>query len=215
MAARVPGAEAERAMDELCQRYWPALQRFAIGLGCSPHDADDMAQGFFLKIIEKDLFNRADPLRGKFRTFLITAFRRHMQDVWSGANAAKRGGDAEVVSYETAPDEGGDGPDDALFDREWARQVMELSLDRLQARYTKDDQGGVFEVLRPHLTGDLPEGGIAELADRLEISDGAAKVALHRIRKRFAEELRAEVAETLGEEDSIEDELRYLMSAIA
>ena len=79
----------------------------------------------------------------------------------------------------------------------------------------KDGQDGVFEVLRPCLTDDLPEGGIAELAARLEVSDGAAKVALHRIRKRFAEELRMEVAETLGDGDAIEDELRYLMSVIA
>ena len=214
MAARVPGAEAEHAMDELCQRYWPALQRFAVRMGCSPQDADDMAQGFFLKIIEKDLFNRADPLRGKFRTFLITAFRRHMQDVWSGANAAKRGGEVDMVSFEAAPEEGVSS-DDAAFDREWARRVMELSLERLQSRYEEEGQSQAFEVLNPHLTGDLPEGGIAELAARLQVKDGAAKVALHRIRKRFAEELRQEVAETLGEGDAVDDELRYLMSAIA
>ena len=215
MAACVPGEEAERAMDELCQRYWPALQRFAVRMGCSQQDADDMAQGFFLKIIEKDLFNRADPLRGKFRTFLITAFRRHMQDVWSGANAAKRGGDAEVVSYEAAPDEGGEIPDDALFDREWAQRVMELSLERLRDRYARENQQAAFDILRPHMTGGLPEGGVAELAEGLGVSQGAAKVALHRIRKRFAEELRLEVAETLSEDDALEEELRYLMSAIA
>lgn len=215
MAARVPGVEAERAMEELCQRYWPALQRFARHLGCSSQDADDMAQGFFLKIIEKELFNRADPLRGKFRTFLITAFRRHIQDVWSGMAAAKRGGDAEVVCFEAAPEQGDGHPGDVLFDREWAQRVMELSLERLRARYAKDGQQEVFEMLRPHLTGDLPDGGIAELARRLGLSAGAAKVALHRIRKRFAEELRLEVAETLSEDDTIEDELRYLMSAIA
>ena len=214
LSARAPGPEATRAMEELCERYWPALRTIAIRLGCSEPDADDMAQGFFVQVVKKDLFSKADPNRGKLRTFLITAFRRHLQDQWSKASAQKRGGDVEVLSFDEERDGLASGSIDA-FDREWAARVMDLSLERLQERYQQEEKEEVFHVLRPHLTGDLPDGGMNELAEKLDLSTGATKVALHRIRKRFGETLRQEVAETLGENEDVEEELRHLFAAVS
>ncbi len=214
LSAREKGPEADVAMSELCERYWPALRNFAIRLGCSPHDADDMAQGFFIQVLEKDLFARADPNRGKLRTFLATAFRRHLQDQWSKAGAKKRGGDVEVLSFDENLD-GSESDHSQVADREWASRVMELSLDRLETRYAQENRRELFLTLRPYLTGELPEGGMASLATELDLSTGAAKVALHRVRKRFGEALRNEVAETLAADEDVEAELRHLLAAVS
>ncbi len=214
LSAREQGPDAEVALEELCRRYWPALRSFAVRMGCTSHDADDMAQGFFIQVVEKDLFARADPERGKLRTFLATAFRRYLQDQWSKAGARKRGGGLEILSFDESRDSQGNEPRNAL-DQEWAARVMELSLERLQERYRQDGRLELLQSLRPYLTGELPEGGYAALADEQRMSSGAAKVALHRARKRFGEALRYEVAETLGPDEEVESELRHLLMAVS
>jgi RNA polymerase sigma-70 factor (ECF subfamily) len=183
-------------------------------MGVHANDAEDLVQGFFLSILKSGSFSRADPQRGKLRTFLLTAFRRHAKDEWMKRLAAKRGDGAEHVSFDETRDPDPEGDTSAEFDRDWAEQVMQISLSRLERRYQEEEKKEVYDILRPYLSGDLPEGGVAVLAEQLDLSSGAAKVALHRIRKRFGEALRIEVADTLAEGEDVEAEIRFLFKAV-
>ncbi len=211
LSAKTDGPLAERALEELCARYWPPLRAFAERMGCSRADAEDMAQGFFLSILRNDTLARADPSRGTLRSFLLTAFRRHVQDQWSRQNAQKRGGGSPGLSLDESRDAEPGTEADGDFDREWAARVMELGLERLESRYRREDKETLFQTLRPYLVVELPDGAVPGLAAKLSMSGGAAKVALHRLRKRFGEALRAEVADTLGPGGDLEGELRHLM----
>ncbi len=214
LAARGPSREAEMALEDLCEKYWKPLYTFAVHLGCPPAEAEDRVQSFFLQVLRKELFHKACPQKGKLRSFLLTAFRRHVQDEWSAKNAAKRGGDVEKIPFDETwqSDERLEKSDE--FDREWGRCILELALARLQRRYASEGKEEVFVLLRPYLSGDRPEQGWQKLAEQADMSAGALKVALHRLRKRFAEALREEVLETLGEAEDLEDELHYLLRVL-
>lgn len=204
--------DSAKALEELCQTYWDPLYRASRRMGCSSHDAEDRVQGFFREVLRKDLFSRADPEKGKLRAFLQTAFRRYVQDEWSRQKAEKRGGNAEVVTFDEERDAAFLAKERHLFDQDWAQRVIDCSLERLEVRYIREDQAGLFTALRPYLTAEPAPGIIRTLAGEVGLSAGAAKVGWHRLRKRFAEALRSEVAETLGPEEDVDEELRYLVS---
>lgn len=209
---RNTGPESERALNTLCQDYWRPLHHFAIHLGASHADAEDYVQGFFANAIRSELFERADPTRGKLRTFLLTAFRRYIQDQWSKRNAQRRGGNLRQVIFDNLDELPADTHE--IFDREWGATVMEHAMDRLKERYTQEEKMVLYEHLQPYLATPVPSGKMIGLATDCKLSESAAKVALHRLRKRFGEALRAEVADTLPDGEDVEAELQYLTNLL-
>lgn len=203
------------ALDEIAKAYWKPLYWFARRGGLSPADAEDAIQSFFARLLERDWLDRADPERGRLRNFLLTLLKRHLNDLGKIERAAKRGGGQLVVSIDTqvgeqlldrSEGEAGAGLE-AGFDREWARAVFAHALEALRSELSAKGKADHFDAYRPLLAGDA-EGEHPDLAD------DANRAALHRLRNRLREILRAEVAETLLPGDDSAAELRYLGSLL-
>ena len=216
---------ARTALGELAEAYAYPLYAFARRLGRSPDDARDLVQSFFAELIEKDGLVRADPERGRFRTFLLTAFRNHASKQRDREQALKRGGGQPLLSldaddgerrYAAEPEAGLDA--ERLYERRFALVLLDRAEARLAARYraTTPEKAERFAMLRPCLDGDGPSYRI--LANRLGLSETAVKVAVHRLRGHFREALRAEVADTLAEPSpdaaTVDAEIRTLRSAL-
>ena len=225
MVVRAAGGEsapAGLALTELCERYWLPLYGFARRQCSSVHDAQDLTQAFFVDLLERDLLKRADPARGRFRTFLLTAFQHFLSHQWERQRAAKRGGGRKPLSLDFAWAESrlasepaaNDDPE-REFERLWGLQLLEASLEALRLQYESRGQGRLFGVLKPFMLGEQGEARFAEVADELGISEGAAKVALHRLRTRYRDALREEICATLTEADQADDEIRRLFSAFS
>jgi RNA polymerase sigma factor (sigma-70 family) len=210
------------ALAELCEAYWYPLYSFARRRGCDHEDASDLAQAFFVHLIEKHALEGLTPAQGRFRSFLLASFKNFQSDARQRAQARKRGGDliripwdAEVleVRYQAASSAGDD--PEQLFARQWALTVIERARLRLRAQYDDAGRAHEFDVLSPYLAPEHAEASTAELARALGTTEGAARVVLHRFRRRFGSALRAEVASTVENPDEIEPELRYLLSAVS
>lgn len=201
------------ALEELCRRYWEPLYLFARCSGRSAHDAEDDVQSFLSRSVEGELFGAAKEERGKFRTFLLTAFKRHLVDKYRSDSAQKRGGDKITLSI--SEEEGefeilDEIPDPELaFDRRWAMRSVEEALTNLEARYTPAE----FSVYQPFLLSS--EGDYTSAAARLEISLSGFKVGVHRIRKRFREELEKVISSTISNENDFESEMSYLLEILS
>ena len=210
------------ALDELCQIYWPPLYGYLRGRGHSPEDAQDLTQGFFVRVLERQDIRAADPARGRFRSFLLTALKRYVINEHERGASIKRGGRYVRVTLDFEEAERtyalerrtGDTPE-GLFDRKWAAIVLDRALHRVRDEYDRAGQGRLTNALLPYLTdtGELP--AYADVAREHDLSEGAIKVAVHRLRHRFGVALRLEVAETVLDGDSIDDELRELLRAVS
>jgi RNA polymerase sigma-70 factor (ECF subfamily) len=212
-------AEGVAALEWLSERYWYPLYAFARRSGLAPHDAEDATQGFFAHLFESSVLAKADPGRGRFRNFLLTAFNNFMGQQREQLEAWKRGGRHSHVSLDsmTAEErylhEPVDGQDPSrLYDAAWATTTIRAGLERLRLEYSRLGKSELFDALQPHLTGD--PGSYAELGARIGRSPGAARVAVHRIRARFAETLQAEVAATVDGHSEVNAELRHLRSIL-
>lgn len=213
--------QAGAALEALCRAYWQPLYAWVRRQGRSPHDAQDLTQAFFERLFEKDWLAPVRREKGRFRTFLLVALKRFLADEWDKARAQKRGGGAVVLSLDTESAEGlylsqpaaADAPDRA-FEREWALTLLDRALARLRGEFEAAGKPGEYAVLKEYLTAD--RGGIPydALAQRLGTSPGAARVAVHRLRRRFRDLFRAEIAETVAREEDIEDELRQLLGTL-
>lgn len=216
---RAGGDHACQALEELCEAYWFPLYGWARRSGVSPADAEDLVQGFFGDVLRKQIFERADKDKGRLRTFLLTAFRRYHRDVYDKAMAIRRGGD-RVVSFDalageewyqteavTSPSA------DAFYDRQWALAVLTRAMDRLAGDYAKRGKAKDFERLRRYLTCD-DDADYARDGEDLVLSVSAVKVAVHRMRARFGEALREEVASMQDENENVDEELAHLLRAL-
>lgn len=210
------------AFDSLCERYWKPVYASLRRQGFAATDAEDLTQGFFLHLIERDTVARADPQRGRFRCFLLGALRWFLANHRERESARKRGAGFRFVSIDTTVVESprpaetpGQTSLELQFDREWARTLVSNALDQLRAEYAARDQLRDWTTLHVCLDpgADLPT--YAELANQLDTSEGAIKVAVHRLRRRFRELLRAEVECTVATAEDIDDELRHLRSVLA
>ena len=221
--ARDPAALA--ALDELCRAYWQPLCAFARRRGLGPEDAEDATQSFFALILEKHTLAQADPQRGKLRTYLLTAFTRHLINLDAHRSAEKRGGGRAPISLEAAAEEGRADiePSDAhtperFFHRQWALTVLAKTLAVLEAQWAADGHANEFIALRPFLDFAEEESGpsYATVAAQLGSTTGAARVAVHRLRKRYREALFAEIAETLDDPspEAIKEEIQALFAAL-
>lgn len=218
LAAGTAGSEA---LGRLCQAYWYPLYAFARRCGQKPADAEDLTQGFFQKLLEKHWLSDAEQGKGRLRTFLLTAFRRYMANEWRRETAQARGGGWIRVDWERADAEQRYAksrenvrPED-LFERQWALAVMERTLTNLGEEFEQRGKREEFDKLKAVLM--LKRGAInyAALAQGLEMTEGAARVAVHRLRKRFRTRFRDEVALTLEQGEDLEEELQHLASVIA
>ena len=222
---RAAGADstlrARQALEQLCRIYWPPLYAFVRRSGSPPHDAQDLVQGFFLQLLAKEALDAVDPRKGKFRSFLLAALKHYLSNERDRARAQKRGGGLAPISIDAQDAEGrylyepADSiTPDKLYERRWALTVLEQALVRLQAEYAASGRGAVFEKLKGALTSDAARAPHAEIARELDMTPGAVKVAAHRLRQRFGEVLRAEIAETVARPEDIEEEIQHLFDAL-
>ncbi len=213
-AASADGEQSKRAMEQLCRAYWYPLYGYARRRGYTPEEAGDLAQGFFARLIGSDYFTRAEPSKGRFRWFLLTTFKYFLANEWDRAAAQKRGGGVRTVSlddseYRYVNERATEEPIEVFFDRRWALTVLELALAKLKSEFQTKGKERQFEVLRGVLAG-THEGHYASLAEELELEPAAIAVIVSRMRQRYRELVRSEVAQTVNSAAELEEELRYL-----
>jgi RNA polymerase sigma-70 factor (ECF subfamily) len=214
--------ERDAALEELCRKYWNPVYIFVRRRGLDHHQAEDLTQGFFAFIIEKQILRKADRLKGKFRTFLLAALTSFLANDWNRQHALKRGGHRQIHSIDETTAEGliGQLPSAALdpeklFDRRWAMSLLENALERLKAHHARAGKADLFAKLEPGLTGAPSPGWYLEAASALGMTENAVRVALHRLRRQFGETLREEVAQTVESADAVDEEIRHLFAAIS
>jgi RNA polymerase sigma-70 factor (ECF subfamily) len=215
----VPGAQA--ALEELCRTYWFPLYAFARRQGNNPEDAQDLTQDFFSRLLAKNYLAKADPDRGKFRTFLLGSLKNFLVNEWKRAGRLKRGGGTEFFSIEAnaaedryAAEEPDEFNPDVEYETRWAITLVEQVLAALRREFKAADKARLFEELKGFIWGDKSSASYAEIAGELNLSEGTVKVAVHRLRQRFRELLRAEVANTVARPEDIDVELRHLISVL-
>jgi RNA polymerase sigma factor (sigma-70 family) len=216
----VSETQARRALEELCRTYWYPLYAFVRYRGYSSEDAQDLTQAFFARIIETGGFASADPGRGRFRSYLLGAMKHFLTNEWHREQTQKRGGQAQFIEWDALDPEAryagaAKQPDDVehLFDREWALETTAGALRALRDEMEKAGKREQFDALKGSLTGEdeLPR---KEIMARLNMSEGAVKVAVHRLRQRYRKLLRAGIAETVSSEEDLDDEMRYLVAVL-
>ena len=213
---------ARAALEKLCQAYWFPLYAYVRRQGHSPEDSQDLTQAFFERFLERGYFARADQERGWFRTFLLTSLQHFLQEEWRRNQRQKRGGGAtfatlspgEAEQRYTAEPRHELSPD-VLYDRRWAEAVLERVMARLANDYASTGRTTVYTRLQQFLWGRQAEVSYAAMGAELGLAESAVKVAVHRLRQRFRDLLREEVANTVQSADQIEAELRHLMAAFA
>jgi DNA-directed RNA polymerase specialized sigma24 family protein len=214
--------ESSHALDSLCRTYWHPLYVYARRRGHSPQDAEDLAQGFFEKLLEKSWLAAVEQERGRFRQFLLMAFKRFLANEHDHAQRLKRGGGAHAVPFDTVlgeklyrEDTSPSASADEVYDRRWALSLLDSTLARLRTEFANSGRVREFDILKPQLTAPRGDAPYAELAVGLQTTEGAARVAVHRLRKRFREVFREEIAHTVNSPAELEDELRHLISVLA
>jgi RNA polymerase sigma-70 factor (ECF subfamily) len=214
-------ASSHQALERLCQGYWPAVHAFIARRGHSPEDAKDLTQGFFARLLEKDWLRAADATKGRFRTFLLTAVTRFLANERERAEALKRGGgqtflslDAENLHGDWTPELADRDTPEAAFERRWAETLLGRVMQRLQAEFDGGGRAGRFEALKCFLTDDRGETSYAAVAERLGMSESAVRSGIHRLRQRYGELVRAEIAETMDSPADVEGEIRHLVQVL-
>ena len=222
MAAKGEGEGAAVALSELCGHYYQPVVTFLRCTGHAEDQARDLAHDFFAKLLANPSLGNADPARGRFRSYLLAAVKHFAADQRARLRAAKRGGDREHVELKPATDTspGVDPPDETLrssekeFDRQWALTILAQALDQLAEDHAASGKAELFETLKPWLMGDSEALTQKEAASRLGMNEGAIKVAIHRLRKRFRALVKEAVAQTLPEGANVDEELNYLVTAM-
>jgi RNA polymerase sigma-70 factor (ECF subfamily) len=213
--------ESAAALDAICRSYWYPLYAYVRRCGQSPHDAQDLTQEFFCRLLAKHWLDSADRAKGKLRTFLIVALKNFMCQEWRRASAQRRGGGLVPAPFDTNLAESRYGADnhsfgpDEIFDRQWALTLLELTVERLRAEFAAAGKPGDFEALKDCLTAGHGTIDYPAVAARLGLSEGATRVAVHRLRKRFRQIYREEISQTLSDGADFDAELRHLAAALS
>ena len=220
-AGRNDTTRARNALAKLCQTYWYPLYAYIRLRGYPPHDAQDLTQEFFARLLERNTLGAITREKGKFRSFLLATLNHFLVDEWKKARARKRGG-GQVVSLDARAAETrfGREPVDALtperlFEQNWALALLDTVYLQLQQEYERDGKGALFQKLKSCLTGDRGSAPYAELAARLNVAENTVKTSVHRLRQRYRALLRAEVRHTVASASEVEEELRCLFRALA
>jgi RNA polymerase sigma factor (sigma-70 family) len=221
-AGRSDTTRAHAALEGLCRTYWYPLYAYVRRRGYRPHDAEDLTQEFFARVLERKWLVRADQAKGRFRTFLLTALERFLANEYDKARTQKRGGNQKHVplQFDTAETRYGvepaeDRTPEQIFEYRWAVTLLDEVVVSLAAEFKARGQEDLFAALKPCLVGDRAVQPYQEIAKRLGQSEGAIKVAVHRLRQRYRELLRAEIAQTVASPEDVDAEMRYLFNALA
>ena len=209
------------ALENLCRKYWYPLYAYVRREGFSPHDGQDLTQSFFARFLEKNYLAQVDPARGKFRSFLLASLKHFLANEWDRMRAQKRGGGAQIISLDEQTAEAryvleprDESSAEKIYERRWALTVLEEVLARLERECTAAGKAEQFRHLKEHMMAES-SAPIADLAQRLNMTPSAVKVAVHRLRKCYRALLREEIAQTVSSPSEIDAELRHLFSVIA
>jgi RNA polymerase sigma-70 factor (ECF subfamily) len=213
-------SEAGQALNELCRVYWYPLYAFARRQGQVAAGAEDLTQTFLSRLLEGKFLAQADQEKGRFRTFLLTLFRRFMANDWNRQHMQKRGGYQTIISLDAASadsrytaEPAGDESPDRLFERQWAQALLDQVMRRLQAEYVESGRARLFECLEACLARDESALRYAEIAAELGLTEAAVKMAMQRLRARYRVILREEIGKTVASPEEAEAELRDLFAA--
>ena len=222
LAARKEASpESAEALETICRSYWFPLYAYVRRCGQSAHDAQDITQEFFSRLLEKRWLDSVDQTKGKLRTFLIVALKNFMAKEWRRASAQCRGGGESHAPFDTtlaeskyATDKHSLAPDET-FDQQWALALLDLTLNRLRGEFETAGKPDDFETLKHCLMAERGAIDYADVAVRMGINEGATRVAVHRMRKRFRQIYREEISQTLTDGTELNAELRHLAAALA
>lgn len=221
-ASQSDTTHAMSALEHLCGIYWYPLYAYVRRRGYSSHDAQDLTQAFFARLLERRWVEDADQTKGRFRTFLLTAMSRFLSDEWDKLRAQKRGGGIAHVPVQIGDAETRYGlePKDLstpeqCFERQWALTLLDQVLRQLQAEYENEAKGDLFSTLNSTLQGRSESQPYTQLANELGMTVGAVKVAVHRMRKRYRQVLRKNIAQTIVASEDLEEELRHLFAVLS
>jgi len=213
---------ADAALDRLCHAYWWPLYAFVRRRGYAVHDAQDLIQEFFARLLAKDFLQGVDRSKGKFRSFLLAALEHFLAKEWRRANTQKRGGKFTFVSLDDGSAEtqflqvaSPDLSPEKLFEQQWALTLLDQVLTRLRAEHVAAGKGELFDQLKIFLTGDKRAGAYAELALKLNTTEAALKMTVSRMKKPYGELLREEIANTVAGPEEVVEELRALFAALS
>jgi RNA polymerase sigma factor (sigma-70 family) len=213
---------AREALETLCRTYWHPIYAFIRRQGHGPHDAQDLTQEFFARLLEKNSLGGVDRAKGRFRSFLLTCLKHFLANEWDKAGAQKRGAHPVLIPINVPSAESAYGLEPAekvtaetLFERRWALTLLGEVLTRLRVEYAREGKAAAFEQLKSTLTGERRGVPYAEIGARLGMSEGAVKVAVHRLRQRYREILRQEIAHTVSGPEEVEEEIRALFSVLS
>jgi RNA polymerase sigma-70 factor (ECF subfamily) len=212
---------ASAALEQLCGAYWFPLYIYVRRQGFMPPEAQDLTQGFFQQLIEKDFLKAVDPGKGRFRSFLLAAIKHYILNQRKHAGRLKRGGDQVMVPFDAHHAEArflaeptvGAAPE-REFDRRWAVTVMELGLQRLSEEYREAGKEHLFRTLKRFISSEAEPGEYADLGPGIGLTRNAVAVTVHRLRQRYGELIRAEIASTVAQPLDIDEELRYLLGLL-
>lgn len=220
-AGKGDSAQAADALEQLCRTYWYPLYAFVRRQGHEAHDAEDLTQEFFTRFLAKEYFGRAEPALGRFRSFLLACLKNFLAEQKRQAHRLKRGGGQAIISWDsqTAEERYRLEPADPvtpeqIYDRRWALTLLEKVLARLEQEQLEAGKQQVFTQLKDYLWGEAHQTSYGRTAIHLGMTEGAVKVAVHRLRQRLRELLREEVAHTVAVGEEIDEELRHLIGVI-
>ena len=208
-------------MSTLCQTYWYPLYSFVRRQGRNPHEAEDLTQDFFARLIEKNGLASVRPENGRFRSFLLASLKNFLANDWDRNHTAKRGGQYAIVSWEDQSAEdryqrepSHDATPEKVFEQSWALTVIDTVLHQLRSEYSEASKAPIFEAMHSYLEGD-GANSYAEIAEKLNMTEGAVKMAVLRLRENFRNRLRSEIAQTVANAGEIDEELRHLFACLA
>lgn len=221
-AGRSDTTRARAALESLCQTYWYPLYAYVRRRGHSPEDAKDLTQEFFARLLEQQSIANADPERGRFRSFMLGAMNHFLATEWAKLQTQKRGGGQKILSLDLVAAEqrfdlepANNATPDKAFDKQWAASLLNEVLNRLEDAYRRDGKESLFMGLKQTLLGTRESQPYATLAKRLSMNEGAVRAAVYRLRKRYRELLRDEIANTVSSPEEVNEELRYLFKISA
>ena len=211
-----------QALETLCRAYWYPLYAYVRRQGRNPEDAQDLTQGFFAHLLRKDFLNGVGPEKGRFRSFLLACLKHFLADEWEKARTAKRGGTGPepLLDLERAEERYGleariEATAESLYERRWSFDLLDRVLDQLRHEAVASGRDVVFDQLQCCLLGERPTVTYAQLGARLGMSETAVKVTVHRLRQRYRELLREEVAHTVTRPEEVDEEMRYLFQVVS
>jgi len=220
-AGRNDTSRAQRALEHLCRTYWYPLYAYVRRRGHSQADAQDLTQGFFASLLENQSLARANPERGRFRSFLLTSLNHFLINEWKKGQAEKRGGGCPALSLDWAAAEqrfdlepADPAAPDRAYDKQWALTLLAEVMNRLEGEYEGEGKADLFAALKDTLLGSRESQPYVELAGRLGMNETAVRVAVHRLRRRYRELIRDEIAQTLERTQDVEAEMQHLFQAL-